>query len=294
MPKSSHHNRKQQLEFDDCHVDEQDSIDDEWEEEWDDESVDTDPRDPPQELYFSHVLAPIHILLFITPLILIWEFGVGRYLTDPATGDVKLIRAWKWVQRFFEAFGAVGERIPSITLVAVLAAQLVISEKSRKPRPAVLMGMVVESALWAMPLLIMATVVSALVGNHADLTHAMQTNQSVVPSMTWQQWTVIAVGAGVYEEMLFRLALMPALHLIISDLFRVPKRWGTFVAVLISAVTFALYHDVSENQTIDIEQFFFLCIAGMWFAIAYVFRGFGIAAGCHVAYDLAVFLIKPS
>ncbi|MCA9278933.1 MAG: CPBP family intramembrane metalloprotease [Phycisphaeraceae bacterium] len=295
MSRSPRHNKNEQLEFDDPSIE---PDEEEWEDEdWDDDEYESEDDEyessVPTENYFTSSLAPIHILLFVLPLILIWEVGVGMYLTDPSTGDVLLIRAWKWLQRIFEAFGAVGQRIPAITLITVLIAQLMISEKSRKPRPVVLGGMVVESALWAMPLLIVSTVISALFGTPDRVPQAAQLVQAATDHRSWQQLTVIAVGAGVYEEMLFRMALMPIIHIIVSDLFRVPKRSGTIIAVLVSAVVFALYHDVSDNQTIDIQQFFFLGLAGVWFGIAYIFRGFGIAVGCHVAYDLAIFLIGP-
>lgn len=95
MSRSPRHNKNEQLEFDDPSIE---PDEEEWEDEdWDDDEYESEDDEyessVPTENYFTSSLAPIHILLFVLPLILIWEVGVGMYLTDPSTGDVLLIRA---------------------------------------------------------------------------------------------------------------------------------------------------------------------------------------------------------
>ena len=95
-------------------------------------------------------------------------------------------------------------------------------------------------------------------------------------------------GAGLYEEVLFRLLLLPAVTWIAARLGAAPLAaavWG----VVGSSVLFSLAHYVGQlGDTFDLHSFTFRFLAGVFFAILFEARGFGIAAGSHAAYDILV------
>ena len=91
----------------------------------------------------------------------------------------------------------------------------------------------------------------------------------------------MAVGAGLYEELIFRWILIALTHTLFADLFKLSNRTAMTVAVVLSSVLFMLAH--SPNGSVAVV---FYLLAGLWFSALYLIRGFGIAAGGHIAYDV--------
>ena len=100
------------------------------------------------------------------------------------------------------------------------------------------------------------------------------------------------VGAGVYEETLFRLMLVP-LFFAILRLLQMPQVLASSWAVTASALLFALAHHAgSPGEAFTWYAFVFRWMAGVFFAWVFVIRGFGIAVGTHTAYDFLVGWIR--
>lgn len=96
------------------------------------------------------------------------------------------------------------------------------------------------------------------------------------------------VGAGIYEEVLFRLCLLPACFAAFR-LLLLPARPAAMLAVLCTSLAFSLAHYIgpAADQFL-LFSFVFRALAGLFFAALFVLRGFGITAGCHAAYDVLV------
>jgi membrane protease YdiL (CAAX protease family) len=98
-------------------------------------------------------------------------------------------------------------------------------------------------------------------------------------------------GAGLYEEVLFRLLLLPALVWCFERLgfSAIPAAcWG----LVTSSLLFSAAHYVGPlGDTFAIYSFTFRFLAGMFFASLFLVRGFGIAAGTHAVYDILVGLL---
>ena len=98
------------------------------------------------------------------------------------------------------------------------------------------------------------------------------------------------LGAGIYEELLFRLIL---LSLLAWGLRRagIAPRASTLLAVLGSSLLFAAAHHVGPyGEEFVRSRFLFRSLAGVFFSVVFIYRGFGIAAGSHAAYDVLVSL----
>ena len=96
------------------------------------------------------------------------------------------------------------------------------------------------------------------------------------------------VGAGVYEEALFRLTLIPLFFAGLRVL-QAPQVVASAVAVTASAFLFSLAHHAgTPGEAFTWFAFVFRWLAGVYFAWVFVVRGFGVAVGTHTAYDILV------
>lgn len=100
---------------------------------------------------------------------------------------------------------------------------------------------------------------------------------------------VISLGAGIYEELLFRVLLTGGL----VWLFRRALRWKPFTAaataVVLSALIFSAFHYIGPmGDRFTAGSFTFRAIAGVLFSVMYVTRGLGITAWTHALYDLLI------
>ena len=102
----------------------------------------------------------------------------------------------------------------------------------------------------------------------------------------------VAVGAGVYEEFIFRLALISLIMLIFVDIFDLRKDIVAAVAVIMAGCIFSLYHFPAEQLTSwdgwPWHEFIFRAVAGVYLGAIFILRGFGIAVGAHICYNLFV------
>ncbi len=110
---------------------------------------------------------------------------------------------------------------------------------------------------------------------------------------------VTGIGAGIYEELLFRLILICAIMLILQDLLGVNQHTAIIIAVLLSAGLFGAHHHIdfltgraNSNDLFDGVKFAFRTMAGVYFAAIFAIRGFGITAGTHAFYDIIATLIN--
>jgi len=101
---------------------------------------------------------------------------------------------------------------------------------------------------------------------------------------------VSALGAGVHEELVFRLAAMTGL---VSLLGRssLDRRLCVVVALLGSAALFAAAHHVgSHGEVFTMHAFAYRCVAGVVFGLVFWFRSLAHAVYAHALYDIVVAL----
>ena len=101
---------------------------------------------------------------------------------------------------------------------------------------------------------------------------------------------MVSLGAGLYEELLFRVILVSGLATFGRVACRMSPRIAGAFAVVLGAVIFSAFHYVGAyGDVFTIQSFTFRMIAGLFFSALYLLRGFGIVAWTHALYD--VFLI---
>ena len=98
----------------------------------------------------------------------------------------------------------------------------------------------------------------------------------------------LSVGAGLFEEIIFRVILLNLLFLLLSPLLK-KKVVVAVVSVLLASFLFSLSHYVGTMaDTWQLYSFMFRWAAGLLFTVLYFVRGFAITAYTHALYDIWV------
>jgi membrane protease YdiL (CAAX protease family) len=97
------------------------------------------------------------------------------------------------------------------------------------------------------------------------------------------------VGAGIYEELLFRLIIMTLVIIVLADVLKFKMRWAAAAAVVVSALLFSAHHYAPIGlDSFSWGSFSFRAFAGAYLGIIFLVRGYGPAAGAHAAYNVMV------
>ena len=240
-------------------------------------------------------MRPLHVLVFLAPLILFYEIAAAVHVMQGAGGAEETIRARKILEYFFRMFDIGGLYLPGILVCVVLLTWHILIRDPWRIRGRVLGWMAVESLVWTPPVLVLGQVLYRLLsGTAGGPPEAVSMIGAVANEFAARPLTAraaIAVGAGLYEEMLFRMVLIAILHAVLVDLMGLKERRGTVLSVLMAAVAFAFYHDLTlKTGGIDWASAAFYTFIGLYMGVIYVLRGFGIVVAVHAAYDLAVLL----
>jgi hypothetical protein len=243
------------------------------------------------EGYWAASGRPLPVLVFLLPLVLLYELGSVLYLTNPEAGTRKTIEAQKLLGDFFQTLGVAGLFVPGIALVTVLLVWHIMSRDAWRVRTSTLLGMLAESIAWTIPLLVLSAAYRRM-GAFAGLVPEVQLAQAGGADLmaeSWQARLTISVGAGLYEEMLFRLVGIALVHFVIRDLLGAKNWIACTIAVVSTAVAFAVYHDPRlASGGPDWHRLGFITLAGAYLGNVYVLRGFGIVVGTHALYDAMV------
>jgi hypothetical protein len=238
--------------------------------------------------YLASTRHPWPCLVFLLPLLIAYEAGV--LWLGGAQPEVLRNGADAWLRWGLEAFG-----LPQLYWAPVLIVVIFLgwSWTRRWDRPeklaAICRGMVIESALFAVGLFGLSHALGPLFNDLRELRvpdacfvlNAGSESKGIGQIITF-------VGAGIYEEILFRLLFFLALGWLLR-LAAGSRLRSALLTTLASAAVFAAAHHIGPyGEPFDRSIFLFRALAGLYFALLYQMRGFGIAVGTHTCYDVLV------
>lgn len=245
--------------------------------------------------YWQLSRLPWTSLVFIAPMLVIYEVGVlalGRAATRNGA-DV-------WLRTLLDEVG-----FGQYFLLPVLACGLLLAWQylTRAPwtlRGKVLAYMLLECLVLGWLLLIIAQAQGTIASQLAAAVPAEVTSDA---STTARLGRMIGMlGAGIYEELLFRLLLLPVAIAALKACGLSP-RTSIVTAIIAVSLVFSAAHykldlDVGPwhiatryGDAWSLYTFTFRFLAGVFFAVLFQLRGFGVAAGSHALYDVAVALM---
>jgi membrane protease YdiL (CAAX protease family) len=226
---------------------------------------------------------PLACLVFLAPLILVYEYGVLQLGGTQAESMRNGADAWI---RFGLHYVGVKEVLVAPAGILVLLAAWSWLKWDERPQDLfrTVFSMFFESMAYGLTLwLISRSFENILRAAGVTLGIQIHLSDDVLARL------VIYVGAGIYEEVIFRFILLNVLFWFFRFIW-VPKPMAWLAAALASSFFFALAHHVGPYGEANIRKldFLFRVTAGMFFCVVYWLRGFGITVGAHTVYDVLV------
>lgn len=228
--------------------------------------------------YFLQTRSSFYSFLFTIPLFFIYEVGILFLSKD----DILVVRngADFLMRSILESFGIFGlYGLGAIFLIGFIVTYIYFfNDKSNKSiRADYLFIMIFESVCWALILYFLLSKFMLVLMNPIGKTITQQ--------------VTLAVGAGIYEEFLFRVMLISGLTGIIGFVFLWSEKVRKAAALIIAAGIFSAFHFMGDyGDFFSMELFLLRFFAGIVLGILYIARGFGITAYAHSIYDLIVLI----
>lgn len=273
-----------------------------------------------RDSYLERTSRPVYAIAFLLPFIAFYEIGTILINTDVLNKTQVRVVAFVWLQQFLQHLGTTDRMVwiaPPLVVIVILIGLQLASRKSWYFCLGDYTPMVVECTVLAVPLIVLSLLFNGSAAGQGDILGAgdggspplasVAIGPSVeavasggVPVLASPEQThslmaniVTGVGAGIYEELVFRLILICLLMLLFQDVFGLSHANAVVLAVLISAALFSAHHHVvfinghlGSGEPFDWAKFGFRTIAGVYFAVLFAIRGFGITAGTHAFYDI--------
>ena len=275
-----------------------------------------------QNSYLERTSRPIYAIVFLLPFIIFYELGTFGFNTDILNQSQTRVVAFVWLQNLLESVGFGGKFAwvaPPLAVVVILLAMQITSGKQWRLWLGDILPMAVECVLLAVPLIVLTLFLSTSTEAENNVSrfensairiqtgappNCASTANNRLSSVTDQAGRdgqdqpllaniVTGIGAGIYEELVFRLILICILMLLLQDVLRLDHKNSIVLSILISAALFSAHHHVdfitgqpNAKDLFNWTRFAFRTIAGIYFAILFAIRGFGITAGTHAFYNI--------
>jgi membrane protease YdiL (CAAX protease family) len=285
-----------------------------------------------QDSYLERTSRPIYATIFLLPFIVFYEIGTILINTDTLNQSQVRVVAFVWLLNLFEYLGIdskVAWAAPPLAVVIILAALQLTSGKRWHFGLRAVWPMTIECILLAIPLIVLSLFLNGSARPGADMNQfansAMRAQTEAVTSCSLAATVslptalaaghggqpateqsllaniITGIGAGIYEELIFRLILICLLMVLLQDVLQLSHNVAIIVAVFVSAGLFSAHHHIvfldgqfGQSTPFNWTEFSFRTIAGVYFAILFAMRGFGITAGTHVFYDIIAVFINAS
>ncbi len=235
--------------------------------------------------WFLEKADPLTNLFLVLPLFAVYHLGVLALMRRGPNGG------YQWVGNGVDFLTATllnlgGGSIKvyaAITagVTVVLGGLLMWARRKAELHPRMFAPMLLESALWAVALaMVVGSAVSAL-------------GLGVLDQEGLAAQIVASCGAGLHEELVFRMGLFHGMGYLLAKQGRARPWVGWLAAVMFSSVLFAGVHYLGPmGDRWQWSSFVFRLFMGVTLAGIYRLRGFAIAAWSHALYDILYFTLR--
>jgi hypothetical protein len=235
------------------------------------------------EHYFYVTQRPWPSLLFILPMLMVFEVGTYVQQTRVSGGSSQLVATYL-IDALVNCFGRTAFYLPGLLAIVILLTEHIAARHSWRFDPFVLPCMLGESLIYTLPLFVFERTL---------VVHTALRSMTAPGKSEWLDDVVRSFGAGIYEELVFRLMCIAGLSILLVNVCKLPRAAAGVFIVLLSAGLFAAQHHPPVGvEPFDMTRFMFRTIAGLYLAGLFIYRGFGIACGCHAFYNVIVVTIK--
>lgn len=229
--------------------------------------------------YFRDTNSLLYSYLISLPLLLLYEVLI--FISQPDADHAVRVSVDVWIKRLFAYFG---NNVLSFTLIFVAFIGIIIlyreREKLRQIKPRYFAFMLVEACFYAFLLALLLSMFISM------LFQVMQ--PMTMESLSALQKIALSLGAGLYEELFFRVILVSGLLYVFNNFIN--KQWLAYaLAMVFAALIFSWVHYIGAlGDNFTLSSFLFRFLFGLALNAIYIWRGFGMAAWTHAIYDIMV------
>lgn len=178
----------------------------------------------------------------------------------------------------------------NLGLVAAFALLILILRRRQQFDLRIFLPTLLESAVYALTMGSLILYGMGLLGIHPTLAVGPPAADAANAAIQGGPLTRVAlsIGAGVNEELVFRLILLSLTILLFQKLVGM-KRWvAVALAFLVSSALFSAAHHVIGGEPWRAGVFIYRLFCGLFFAALFQWRGFAVAVYTHTLYDVWV------
>ncbi|MHC4342700.1 MAG: CPBP family glutamic-type intramembrane protease [Planctomycetota bacterium] len=203
--------------------------------------------------------------VFVAPLVAVYELGVAL---DPEARN----GADPIFRELFHRFGQLGVIFLNLVLLGLLFLAIWRTKAERIRIPGLYGLMFLESCGWAAAMLLVAFLFPP----------------QPLSLPVFAREVVASLGAGIYEEVLFRFLLMGGLILVLHRGLGGGLAWVVPIAIVASALLFSWAHHGVGGDPWDEKVFAFRAMMGVVLGLLFWGRGLGIVVYAHALYNVAL------
>src|SRR4029077_11395876 len=221
-------------------------------------------------------------LVLVFPLFLIYQVGV--LFTLPVLNGADFLTVF-----LFHNLGLSMQAYLAYTAAVTIAFVIAVAVLRRRQKfdPRLIVPVFIESAIYAL------TMGSLIVFVMTRVLHVSPRLAGGIADQGLATRFVMSLGAGVWEETIFRLGLMTGVAVLLERVLGLGRWVAVTVALLVSSALFsAMHHIPPYGDPLHLGVFLFRVLAGIFFGLIFWYRGFAVAVYTHALYDIYVLLVR--
>ena len=246
----------------------------------------TYPSSQPYDYVTRTRALPVN-LLFLMPWLLVYQLAL--FFTRSPVDNA----AAASIRTLVGELGRNGSMLLTIGIAASLGAVVVLRAREATRDRGVFGGMLVEGLCYGALLGTVANLMATRLPMErwVELAASTGAGETMLEMQVGIRDLGLAVGAGIFEELIFRGVLLAGLHALLRYAVGTDRITAAVVSIVLSAYLFSDYHHWGlTGEPYDARIFAFRFHAGILLGAVYLYRGLGIAAFAHGFYDVLVML----
>jgi membrane protease YdiL (CAAX protease family) len=222
--------------------------------------------------YFSLSRTLAASYVFVVPILVGHQAGLMEY-PDAGNGTTPIYA------ELFDKVNWVGAAVFNLVLLSLLCFAIYRTRDERKRLSSMYAWMFFEATVWAALLYVISVLIQPYL-------------LAIDPS--WDDVgrnLTVAIGAGIFEEFLFRFLLLGGIAALFIRGLRAPRKFAFAAAILMSACVFSFAHHAASHigsEPWDLGVFSIRALLGALIGLLYCWRGLGIVVYTHALYNVAV------
>ena len=217
------------------------------------------------------------------PLLVLYEVGV--IVANTGRGQIR-VGADAWIKNALASLGVQGGLLLSAVVVVIGGVVFWMEREKRPPIRASYFGWIlVESLFYAV---VLAYIVSGMVGAIFGAVSLWPVAMAQMSTLSLPLQLALSIGAGLYEELVFRVLLVGGLFLGLRQVLK-DRKVAYAIAAVVGALIFSWVHYVGAyGDPFTMSSFTYRFLFGLALNGVFLLRGFAVAAWAHALYDVLV------